>query len=204
MIALFGGTFNPIHNGHISLARQVAEKFELESVQLIPSYRPVHRDEPQIDAALRLQMVELAIKPYPELSVNDIEIRREGHSYSVDTLKALHEQRRGQSLCWLMGVDAFNGFESWKDPQGILQLANLIVCTRPDVSMQPSRFDSHVLADGVSLAHFKAGKIALFTMQPNSCSSTRVRMLLKSGQSAAQCLPDTVLEFIKQNRLYEN
>ena len=168
MIALFGGTFNPIHNGHISLARQVADKFELDSVQLLPSYLPVHRDEPQIDAGVRLKMVELAINPYAELSVNDIEIRREGHSFSIDTLKALHEQYPDQSLCWLMGVDAFNGFESWKDPHGILKLANLIVCTRPDVSMQLSCFDSHVLADG------------------------------------EQCLPDTVLEFIRQNRLYEN
>jgi nicotinate-nucleotide adenylyltransferase len=204
VIALFGGTFNPVHNGHISLARQVAQAFDLDTVQLLPSYLPVHRDEPQIDAGLRLAMLELAIQPYAELSVNDIEIRREGYSYSIDTLKALHEQYPDQSLCWLMGVDAFNGFGRWKDPQGILQLANLIVCARPEVSLMPSGFDSHVLADGESLARYQAGKIALFAMHPNSCSSTQVRLQLQSGQSATACLSEPVLEFIQHNRLYEN
>lgn len=204
MIALFGGTFNPVHKGHISLARQVARKFELDSVQFLPSFLPVHRDEPQVESSMRLHMVELAIRPYPELTLNDSEIMRAGYSYSVDTLQALHHQYPQEALCWLMGVDAFNGFDNWKDPQGILQRANLIVCARPDVKLKPSRFDCHVLANSESLGHYKAGKIALFSMQPNSCSSTQIRSLLQSGQPATECLDDTVLEFIQHNKLYEN
>lgn len=204
MIALFGGTFNPVHKGHISLARQAVRKFGLDSVQFVPSNLPVHRDEPQVEASMRLHMVELAISPYPELTLNDSEIAREGYSYSVDTLEAMHQQYPQQGLCWLMGVDAFNGFHTWKNPQRILQLANLIVCARPDVKPMTSRFDCHVLADSESLGHFKAGKIAFFPMQPNNCSSTQIRSLLQSGQSATGCLDDTVIEFIQHNQLYEN
>lgn len=204
MIALFGGTFNPVHNGHISLARQVAQEFDLKSVQFLPSYLPVHRDEPQIDASLRLHMVELAIQPYPELSLNDGEIQRTGYSYSVDTLELIHQQYPSESLCWLMGMDAFNGFESWKNPQGILQRANLIVCKRPDVELTSSLYAPHFLRGQEFLCNFNSGKIAFFDMQPNICSSTGIRSSLKTGESVSGCLSQPVIEFIQQNNLYEN
>lgn len=204
MIALFGGTFNPVHNGHIDLARQVAREFDLNSVQFVPSYLPVHRDEPKVDAQLRKQMVELAIQPYPELCLNDCEIKRSGYSYSVDTLELIQQQHPGESLCWLMGVDAFNGFASWRNPQGILQRANIIVCARPGIELQPSRFSNHYLGEQESLHQFRAGKIAFFAMQPNSCSSTDIRKRIKAGESVTRCLSQAVLEFIQQNNLYEN
>lgn len=204
MIALFGGTFNPVHNGHIALAREVVREFDLDRVQFLPSYLPVHRDEPQTDAHLRKKMVQLAIQPFPELSLNDCEIVRSGYSYSVDTLEFMHQQNPHESLCWLMGIDAFNDFESWKNPAGILQRANLIVCTRPGVELQSSNFDSHFLHKQETLSDFSAGKIAFFAMSPNCCSSTEIRLRLKAGQSVSGCLSQPVLEFIQHNNLYEN
>ena len=203
MIALFGGTFNPIHKGHISLAFEVIKAFGLESVEFLPSFLPVHRAIPETSASLRKQLVEIALAPYPELKLNSAEIDRQGSSYAIDTLLALTEEFPQQTICWLMGADSFNSFLSWRNPAGILQLANLIVCARPDIELDRSIFPSHHLQQNESLNSFTAGKIVFFPMQPNNCSSTRIRKLLQQGETAAECLPQPVLEFIKRNHLYK-
>lgn len=203
MIALFGGTFNPVHQGHINLALEVTKAFALEAVQFLPSYQPVHRDEPNISPSLRKQMVELAIQPYPELQLNSSEIDRAGLSYAVDTLTQLKKLSADRSICWLMGMDSFNSFKRWKNPRGILGLANLIVCARPGVKPDRSIFPKHYLQDDETLIDFMAGKIAFYDMQPNKCSSTVIRHQLKTGVSVAGCLSRPVLEFIQQNNLYE-
>jgi len=202
MIALFGGTFNPIHKGHISLALEVSKAFELDAVEFLPSYLPVHRELPAASADMRRKLVEIAIRDYPELKVNSRELDRQGPSYAVDTLKSIRQDFTQQSICWLMGVDSFNSFLSWKDPGDILQLANLIVCARPDVELDKTIFVEHYLQQNENLKQFKAGKIVFYPMQPGNCSSTKIRKLLKQGQSAAECLTQPVLEFIKQHKLY--
>jgi nicotinate-nucleotide adenylyltransferase len=204
MKALFGGTFNPIHNGHIALARQVCEAFALHTVEFIPSFHSVHRAQPETAPALREQMLRLALQPYPELTLNNCELQRQGRSFTVDTLRAIKQANPRQSLCWLMGADSFNGFGDWHRPDEILRLANLIVCTRPGVELNTrGRFAGQVLAAGEKLADFDAGKIAVFKMSPNSCSSTRIRQQLAGGETAADCLPSAVLEFIHQHNLYK-
>lgn len=204
MIALFGGTFNPVHNGHIQLARQVAAHFKLDNVQLLPSYLPVHRDHPGVTPRQREHMVALAVQGYPELSLNSCEIQRAGPSYTFDTLSQIKVGLPHKSLCWLMGVDAFNGFMRWKNPEGILQLANLIVCHRPGIEMDRGVLPSRLLKQAEQLSDFNAGKIAPFDMQPNSCSSTEIRRQLKCGEPVKRCLSQPVIEFIQKNKLYEN
>ena len=203
MKALFGGTFNPVHNGHIALAREVVAAFGLDGVELVPSFMPVHRDEPQTAPEMRERLVELAIAPYPELRLNRCEIERQGPSYSFDTLAVEKAVEPGQSLCWLLGADAFNDFLSWKNPRGILELANLIVCARPGILIERTIFPEHYLQPGESLKDFSSGKIAFFEMQPNTCRATRIRAQLASGDaSVADCLSPAVLEFIRQHHLY--
>ena len=204
MIALFGGTFNPLHNGHLSLASEVLKAYQLQNIQFLPSYRSVHRGQPEVSAELRQQMVSLAIQPYPEFSLNSYEIERKGPSYTVDTLRHIKNEAPDESLCWLMGADSFNSFLSWKQPQEILRLANLIVCTRPDVERDTQLLTQHYLADGESLAGYPAGKIAFFTMSPNTCSSTRIRQQLLQGLDTGDCLPPPVLTFIQQQQLYRS
>lgn len=204
MIALFGGTFNPLHNGHIALARELRAEFELDSVQFVPSFLPVHRDEPEISAAMRQHLVALSISPYPELTLNRCEIERAGPSYTVDTLRAVAARADGRSLCWLMGADSFNSFPGWKSPQEILRLAHLIVCERPGVLLDRSIYPEHQLQPGQTLNEFRAGKIAFYSMQPNPCSSTVIRQRLQQAASTEGCLSEPVLEFIRKNQLYRH
>jgi len=204
MIALFGGTFNPVHCGHIALAREVAIHYQLDSVEFLPSYLPVHRDEPQVSAELRCRMVELAIAPFAELKLNRMEIQRSGPSYSVDTLSAVNKAQPDRPICWLMGSDAFNGFQQWKQPQRILELAHLIVCARPGITLGADIFADHRLQPGTSLLDSPCGKIAVFDMRPNRCSATEIRNKLIQGLSVSECLPPPVLEFIRQQHLYEH
>ncbi len=203
MIALFGGTFNPVHEGHISLALEVKDAFNFESIEFLPSYISVHRDTPLVSAKFRKQLVELALEPYPCLKLNSCEIDRHGPSYAIDTVEFMTEKYPQQSICWLMGADSFNSFLSWKNPQGILQKTNLIVCTRPDIEIDSSIFPSLYLKSNELLDDFKSGRIVFHEMQPNSCSSTKIRQLLKQQLSVSGCLPQPVLEFIHRNNLYK-
>jgi len=203
MIALFGGTFNPIHKGHTELAREVIKAYELESVEFLPSFLPVHRVTPETSASLRKQLVEIAIQPYPELMLNSAEIDRQGSSYAVDTLQAITEKCPQQSICWLMGADSFNSLLSWKNPADILNMANLIVCARPGVNLDKTIYPRHHLQQNEQLKNFSSGKIVFYSMRPNNCSSTKIRKLLGQGESVTQCLTQPVLEFIKLNHLYK-
>ena len=204
MIALFGGTFNPVHNGHVNLAREVFSAYPLQRVEFIPSYLPVHRDEPEITGGLRQHLIQLAIQPFPQLGLNSCELDRKGSSYTIDTLHSLKNRNKDESLCWLMGADSFNSFAGWKKPAEILQLAHLIVCARPGVELDRTVFSAHFLREDESLSDFTAGKIAFFRMTPNPCSSTLIRRQLQQGLSVDGCLAPPVLEFILQNQLYRN
>ncbi len=203
MKALFGGTFNPIHNGHLALASEVVTAFALDCVEFLPSYQPVHRDEPETSPELRKQLVELAIAPYPQFRLNSCELERGGPSYAYDTLHSIKAQQPDTTICWLMGTDSFNSFLSWYQPEGILQLAHLIVCQRPQVVVDKTIFAGHQLKDGERLQDFTAGKIVFYPMQPNPCKATSIRRDLQTGASVDDCLPPPVLEFIQQNHLYE-
>ncbi|MBL7000281.1 MAG: nicotinate-nucleotide adenylyltransferase [Gammaproteobacteria bacterium] len=202
MIGVFGGTFNPVHKGHLSLASEVLTAFALESIQFLPCYQSVHRGQPEVSAEIRQQMVDLAIQPYPAFSLNRYEIERKGPSYTVDTLRHLKNQASSVPVCWLMGADSFNSFLSWKQPQEILRLAHLIVCTRPDVALDVDLLSEHYLAQGETLAGSAFGKIAFFGMPPNTCSSTLIRQQLRQGLRPSDCLPLAVLKFIQQQPLY--
>ena len=204
MIALLGGTFNPVHNGHIALARQVARHYLLSDVSLVPGHLPVHREEPEVSAELRCQMIELAIAPYHELSLNRIEVARRGLSYTVDTLASLKQREPDMPICWLLGSDAFNNFASWHRPTDILDLANLIVCTRPEYPVDKTLYAEYHLSPEESLLDHQAGKIAFFPMRPNHCAASSIRRNLRSAKSVSECLSQPVIDFIKHHQLYES
>ena len=207
-LALFGGTFNPVHNGHIALARHVAAHFSLDQVAFLPCFQPVHRNVPNTSVEQRKKMIELAIEPYSELALDCCELDRNGLSYTVETLTEKKFEHPDSVLYWIMGADSFNSFICWKNPEVILQLAHLIVCTRPDISIDETIYPQHYAKNDDDLISNQHGKISFYQELDNPCSSTRIRQQLASANATEnpflrQCLPQPVLEFPQLYKLYE-
>lgn len=130
-IGILGGTFDPVHKGHLQIALDARRLLDLDEVRLVPLAHAVHREQPETPAALRLEMLEATVREHPSLRVDDRELRREGPSYTVDTLRSLHADLPDRSLCLLLGEDAFAGFHTWRRPDEILTLANIAILQRP-------------------------------------------------------------------------
>jgi nicotinate-nucleotide adenylyltransferase len=146
-VGILGGAFNPVHAGHLNSALTVKEKLGLDKVIFIPTFNPPHREIAGPDAKNRLEMVAAAIKPYtPELEVSDLEIKRKGISYTVDTLKELGKAYKPANLFFIMGADAFKTFPKWHQFASLLKLANIVVTSRPHNSLS---FQLHELPEGL-------------------------------------------------------
>ena len=201
MIGMLGGTFDPVHLGHISIALEVAERLQLKSLQLVPCHLPVHRNPAHGKTEDRLAMLELAVADHPELQINDLEIRRGGQSYTVDTLSQLRQQNKG-SMVFIMGSDAFNGFLDWREPERILSLASLVVCHRPGVRLNPEIFRDRQVTSLEQFAATGHGKILSLVVEENPCSSSAVRQSLAEGELPTDCLHPSVLHYIEERNLY--
>ena len=206
MIGILGGTFDPVHHGHLRIAQDAAEALALEQVRLIPLARAVHREQPLATAEQRLDMLRLAVAGHPLFTVDDREIRRGGASYMIDTLASLREDLPGRSLCLLLGSDAYNGFMTWRDPAGILQLANLAVLQRPgyrlpdDPSLRAFTEAHRTPAD--TLGAQDNGGIGFVTVTQLDISSSDIRRRVGGGRSPAWLLPQAVIDYIHTAGLY--
>ncbi len=207
MIGILGGTFDPIHYGHLRTALDVMQAIGLEQVRFIPLHGAVHRDQPQTPGELRLRMVEAAIEGTSGFLADDRELRRAGNSYTVDTLASLRREFPLEPLCLLMGMDAFSGFPDWRRPGEILSLAHLLVMHRPGMT-QPREpraqalLETHRCVSLESLRASAAGLIHLQAVSQLEISSTRIRALVGAGESPRYLLPDAVLDLIEENHLY--
>ena len=206
MIGVFGGTFDPIHYGHLRPALDVMQAVGLEQVRFIPLHGAVHRDPPQASARLRMQMVEAAVSGQEGFVADDRELQRAGRSYTLDTLAELRRAFPGRPLCLMMGMDAFNGFPGWHRADEILGLAHLIVMGRPgeaalgaDVQKLLAAHQCHEVS---MVEQRRAGHILLQTVTQLDISSTRIRAMLGKGRMPRYLLPEAVLELIRANRLY--
>lgn len=203
MIGIFGGTFNPIHNGHIQLAKQALEKLGLDAVHFLPCANPVHRGAPQVSSHDRLNMIKLAIATEDQFVANRLELDRGGASYMVDTLRELRKQYPDESIGLILGADAFNGIPGWKQPAEILNLSHLIVCQRPGIEMDPGIFSDRWVQSASMVKQASYGYVLPLTIEQSNCSSTRIREQLLKSESMPPCLPAAVLEYIVNNHLYE-
>lgn len=207
MIGVFGGTFDPIHFGHLRTALDVMQATGLDEIRFIPLHGAVHRDQPETPAELRLEMVRLATQQQQGFVVDDREIRRAGDSYTVETLAALRQEQPKRSLCLLLGMDAFNGFADWYSPDEILRLAHLIVMHRPG-EQGPEDFRVKALLEsrGISspalLSVQDHGAILIHAVTQLDISASRIRSLLAQGRTPRFLLPEAVLQIIEKNRLY--
>lgn len=214
-LGVFGGTFDPIHVGHLRLAEEARESLALERVLFIPAGQPPHRGEPRSTPAERLAMVRLATASNPSFAVDDGEVFTAGASYTVLTLERLRAALGpARPLVLILGADAFEGFATWHRWRDILALAHLAVGTRPGyftgdhdpaAALAPelaALWRNHKANDPTSVHQRPAGRIVPFDMTPLAISASQVRGLIRAGRSARYLLPEPVLGYIGQHHLY--
>lgn len=197
-IGIFGGAFAPFHNGHLRLAIEARERLQLDHVRLIPTAHAAHRPDSQVSGQRRLDWVRAAIRREPALVVDDRELRREGVSYTVDTLAELQQAFPGRGLVLLMGADAFGHLHTWSRWPALLELAHLAVVSRSGARLQPSAETAAELKARRTtriedLHAARAGRWLQLDLPQLDISSTRIRRLLKAGQSVRGLVPDAIL-----------
>ncbi|MHA6495218.1 nicotinate-nucleotide adenylyltransferase [Pseudomonas borbori] len=206
-IGILGGTFDPVHIGHLRSALEVAEFMLLDEVRLIPNARPPHRSAPQVSAADRLAMVEQAVTGVSLLRLDDRELQRDMPSYSIDTLESLRgELADDDQLFLLLGWDAFCGLPSWHRWEELLRHSHILVLQRPDADSEAPEALRNLLAartvsDPLALEG-PGGQISFIWQTPLAVSATQIRALLARGKSVRFLVPDAVLAYINAHGLY--
>ena len=206
-VGILGGTFDPVHHGHLRLAIEMAEALDLAEVRLVPLFLPPHREPPTAPAALRLCMLNAAVADTPPLTVDDRELRRARVSYTVETLAGLRGDLPGRPLCLILGMDAFAGLEGWQRWREIIDLAHLAVAKRPGSALSPSGpiqdvLDRHGVTDPSDLHRREAGCLLIRDVPALDISASAIRARIAAGRSPRHLLPDAVLDIIERNGLY--
>ena len=211
LIGLLGGTFNPVHFGHLRMAQELATQLHFDEVRFIPSANPPHKTTPQVSAQHRARMVQLAISDNPLFICDTQELNRKGASYTIDTLIALQEELgNAVSLCLIMGSDAFMHLNTWHRWQELLNYCHIILVQRPDkpTTIAPLLAElevflhEHYTQDMHELRLKKAGFIHMQKITAHEISSTAIREQLKLSQEPYYLMPTNVMDYIEENSLY--
>ena len=211
MIGVYGGTFDPIHFGHLRPALDVMQGLGLEQIRFIPCGQPPHRQPPVADAAQRLEMVKLAVQDQAGFVTDDRELNRPGLSYMVDTLHSLKQEMSEKSFCLIIGMDAFCSFDQWKNWQEILLLVNLVVIHRPNAEFDETQTSEALCSclsqsrvnDVTELKAATSGKILFYPVTQLDISSTQIRESIKQGKDVHYLMPESIVEYIQQHRIYQ-
>jgi nicotinate-nucleotide adenylyltransferase len=210
-IGVLGGTFDPVHLGHLALARFVRQSLGLDRLLFIPAARPPHKLQTDLSPfAARYEMLQLALRREPEFTVSDMEVARRGPSYSVDTLAQLHRLAGdGERFFFIIGLDAFLELQTWKNYRELPRLADLVVINRAEYPFEQA------LVTIQSLGNYRydqdcscwrtvdlPGRIYQLTMEPVEISSTMVRQAVAAGQPLKGLVPPEVARYIREHRLY--
>lgn len=210
-VGILGGTFDPIHFGHLRMAEELADSLNLAEVRFLPSARPPHRDAPGVAAGHRAAMVGLGIAGNPRFQLDLRECERSGPSYMVDTLSSLRgELGDRRPLVLLLGADAFLGLPTWHRWQSLFELAHLAVARRPGFMLGPASPDMPATLREVwqqriasALPDAAAGSILLREITALDISASHIREALRHGHSVRYLLPDAVHDYLQQHHLYE-
>ena len=206
-MALFGGTFDPVHYGHLRCADEARQKLGLKDLYLLPAGNPPHRDAPQATAKQRLDMLQLACPEFPQLVVDDRETRRNGPSYMVDTLQELRTGFQGRPILLLIGQDAANQLHTWFHWEQLFTFAHIVILTRPgtDTHYIPElakQIQTRAASNVQELHRSKAGLVLPLEVESIDISATGIKSSIRAGRSPGAMLPAAVLEYINKNRLY--
>jgi len=204
-IGLFGGTFDPVHFGHLRTAMEITEHFALNTLYLLPNHKPAHRSAPGANTAQRIEMLSHAIDGVDRLQIDTREADRGRPTYTIDTLTELRAEQPVATLLFFMGLDAFAGFDTWHRWRDILKIANLVVIDRPGAEL--STFAQNLLrtqasAQGAQIHNGSVGVIERCNVTQLSISATDIRAKVSAGKSIRFLLPDDVREYIEQHTLY--
>ena len=210
-IGLLGGTFDPIHFGHLGMAQELAQALALDTVKFIPAAVPPLKSQPSASAIDRCAMVQIAIANNPDFQLDDRELKRTGPSYTLDTLRSLRSELSEQdSLVLFIGSDAFKQFNRWHQWQEIIGLCHIALVARPDsevsTALDPELvtfLQDHYTENAMDLQSATAGLITMQAITPLTISSSAIREQLKTRQSARYLTPDCVLDYIAQHGLYQ-
>ena len=218
-IGLFGGTYNPIHLGHLRAAVEVKEGFSLDEIYLIPCALPPHKKSGHVAGAKeRYEMARIATSNTPGFSASDVELKRSGPSYTIDTVlyfkSALQEDTK---LYFILGFDAFLEIDTWKSYMDLFPLIPFIILTRPyaeriDPDLRQQKIEEFIksrISAGYKydssqsvFTHLEMEPVYLFDVTPLKISSSAIRSLIKRGRSIQYLVPDEAIDFIKTNGLY--
>lgn len=192
-IGILGGTFNPIHIGHLILAEEVREKLLLGKIIFVPAYQPPHKDNSDIASApIRLAMVKTAIKGNKYFSVSDIEIKRDGRSYTIDTLREFKKLYPQDELYFIIGSDLLKYLDDWKDWDEIVKMVRFIVATRPGYPLEEISTYIASRQTGASTVAIRAVDVSGF----------EIRKAIKEERSFRYLVPDSVFKYINRRKLY--
>ena len=208
IIALLGGTFDPIHLGHILPAQETAQWLGAEQLHLIPAHIPPHKSATHANAKQRAKMVSLVCDNHDVFTFDNRELNRQSPSYTVDTLHEIKAEQPSADLYFIMGMDSLLSFTKWRRWQEILTLCNLVVNIRPGyphlalkAALAPE-LSARLIYSPTQLPHQHTGKIILHESSPVDISSTQIRTKIKAGSGYSQYLPKPVYDYIEQNQLY--
>lgn len=207
MIGIFGGTFDPVHYGHIKPALSIKQALHLSQLRFIPNRIPPHREQPWLSVEQRLVLLKLALQEYPDVVVDERELQREGPSYMVDTLKSLHHDFPDETLCLIIGMDAFLGITSWHQWHSLFDYCHLVVTQRPGfkpemLAKEMSAEDYQYLVEKIThdagaLTSQAQGKILLKSVPQLDISSTQIRANLLKDEDVCQWMPKTVCQQLR-------
>ncbi len=207
IIGIYGGTFDPIHNGHLHVAKELLFQFPMKEILFIPCFEPVHRQAPIASPEQRLSMCKLALENETQLRVDDREIQRQGKSYMIDTLKSLAKDYPNTPLALIIGADSFETFHTWKSWKNIFNYAHVIIVNRPQ-SLSPQHAELNQMIsecttnDIHQLTHESSGLLYFAQIPPSPVSATKLRELASSGKDISACVPKKVLNYIQSNKIY--
>jgi nicotinate-nucleotide adenylyltransferase len=206
-LGIFGGTFDPIHFGHLRTAFELLDGLRFGELRFVPAGNPPHRDAPFADAELRLALVEAAIADQPGFVLDDREVRRAGPSYAVLTLRELREEFPARPLCLVLGMDAFLGLPQWHEWRDLPRLAHVVVAHRPGWRAPAGGPLGELLAqartDRIQELHdLPAGRIYIHQVTQLEISSTDLRSLLAAGQDPRYLVPEAVRQAIRATGCY--
>ena len=207
-IGIFGGTFDPVHYGHLRAATEASELLPLDQFHLLPAGSPPHRSRTFASAEHRLAMLALATDSYPDLVVDDREVRRGGDSYMVDTLAAIRSEAGDSPLVLMVGQDAVNKLDSWHEWRRLFDLAHLVVMRRPKSRHEYSGelfevLQPRLIDDPDLLTEKPAGYVFPLEVTQLEISSTGIRGLIAAGREPRFLLPESVIRYINEHDLYE-